>query len=284
METSTSTRKTQPLHPAAKPHDRDAEESNYWQNSLRAYWFQGKVTAIAAAAGIVGLFFLYLTLKATNDTVNATRSQAGSALSQAQTAQDALEFSQRAWVSVEIDSAGPIPPVPRTPKESMQIPLKFSLTGEGLGVAENVTFNQETLPIADIETPETILKEQHTFCDDLRGGYTPYNPEATTLFPKQTKTRYLYPVISWKDIVDAEKQLHRLNKTVQRNLIHPILIGCVNYTYGIAQGRYHQTGFIYYIEPYDPQSPNTPFWIDVRYGATQWTLREFEAGEAFYVD
>jgi hypothetical protein len=241
------------------------------------------------------LYILYGTLKATQEAgdigkvqADAAKIQAQAALAATQTAQKQLELSERAWVSIEVSTLGPITETSES-GGGIQIPLQFLLTDQGTGVAENVSVRSEVLPIEMGMTDAATIGEQHKLCDPLRGGYVPYNLEAVTIFPSRTWVTGAYEIVGWNVIAEALRQFEQLfrlppeSKTDQTQ-INPVLIGCVNYTYSLAKPRYHQTGFIYDIEAYNPRLPNAAFWISVKHSTTKWRLRRFDIGEAFYAD
>jgi hypothetical protein len=288
MKRNLGAHKTQPINSPVRNTENGASTQNYRQSSLCAQWFQGIVTAIAAiaavATGIYSLVILRGTLTATRTAANAASDQARTASIQAQDQHTQLELSQRAWIGVDQYVLGQIKPTTEG-GDGIMIPIRLALTNYGNAVAQNVSVQLGDLPIY----MGTVDQRQKDLCEPLRGGYRPHNP-GFTIFPDPNRPRsYGADLVIESNTIDKARRdyerMFRMPKgTADKMGLLPIVIGCVNYTYGLANSRYHQTGFIYEVSAYDKDHPNDSLAISTSGVTSQWRLSDYNFGDAFYVD
>ncbi len=219
----------------------NAKQGEFWRRQLRIAKclnlitaVAAGITAVAAAAAVFTLVYLYRTLKATESAANAANNQAQAALIAAGTAQKQLELSERPWVSADVSLAGPliykIVAGPRIYEFSgAQISLRIVLKNTGNSPAVAVSVQLAAYP----NYRDDALEQQHQLCDPLRRYAFNSGP---TIFPGQTMKEVYSLTLSLKDI---EKATRGSNAP----FIDPMIIGCVDYGFEFKP-EHHQTGFI----------------------------------------
>jgi hypothetical protein len=189
-------------------------------------------------------------------------------LTSAETAQKQLALSERAWVSVQASMFGSIWP----DANGLNFPLRFVMINHGPSVALRVRLK---VKIYVQEPNQDPLKDEVDTCNKIPAFVE------TPFFPTESRTEQA----NWGFGNDQIDKVRRGRPSyLQRGMfLNPWLIGCVAYTYLLAEPKDHATGFSFNIEASHPEHPGFAFAID----PTQTTpgfLREETFGGGFFAD
>jgi hypothetical protein len=224
------TRQTGPTKPEAESPKWSDEERTYYRRYLRT---QRAIVLITLGGIALALF----TLRALNKSVSAANRQADAAATQAQTARQEFELSERPWVS-----ADPIQFSDLTfDKTAGHFTIRFLLKNTGHSPAAHAHIEAQLTPIKVDQIFKEPLERQKQLCDAARYRNTTGEFAAFTLFPGGQTTRDVVMSMAQADIANAE---FRPPNTKERPFIVPIIVGCIDYQFEFKPGH-HQTGFLY---------------------------------------
>jgi hypothetical protein len=189
-------------------------------------------TGLLAAIGIIQIGFLL-------SADSTARDAADSAKQSTQIANETLIAAQRPWVSVKIESAGPI----TWPQGFMQIPFKITLTNIGKSPAFNVRHVE--IVIVDSEAKSAQYKESESGIKRL-ADVTQF---AANIMPNDSREEIIGYQVQPGDIAKGAKAFTKDGKGPK--LIMPVSIGSVRYESHFDKFVHH-SDFIYSVGFWDP--------------------------------
>jgi hypothetical protein len=226
-----------PVYPTTDEQQWRALQKGIWERQICVAKWLNWITVGAAAVGFVGLVILYRTLIDTDKALTVANRQADAAATQAQSAQQEFELSERPWIS-----ADPVQFSDLTfDKTGGHFTIRFLFKNTGHSPAAHTRIEAQLIPIKADQIFKEPLQRQKQLCDAARNRNTSIEFAAFTLFPGGQTTKDAGMSMVPADIKNAE---FRPPNTKERPFIVPIIVGCVDYQFEFARGH-HQTGFIY---------------------------------------
>ena len=217
-------------------------------------WFE------LAALIVLGLYTWYAgrQSKTMNDTLGEIQKQtpkisdsATAASGAAKAAQAQLIFSERPWVSVDVQVVGPLIFDSDSITKATTLHLLVTLKNVGHTVALRAQDWEDIIPIPFATDVSPAIARQSEFCDAARiQKDRPGNP----LFPEGI-FREAATVGPSKEVMDRVRNTIAESKT---GLVMFILVGCVDYVSPLDENKepHHQTRFAYFVvRPDHPFSP-----------------------------
>jgi hypothetical protein len=237
-----------------------ADEYKAARKQLAAAKVLNVITAIAAAVGAIGLFFIYLSFE---------------------DARTATELSQRPWVSID--------PIQLTDlifdRNGAHVSVAFTLKNSGHSPAAHTFLEAELFPLQGENFVFSALDRQQHICGPLRARADNDRAEFATftLFPDVAIPKSIGLSVGMDQINQAER--HDGGKPF---LMELLILGCVDYRFEFEKGH-HQTGFMYSLaRSGDPKHPDVPYVMYPQDGgilpASLLILTPWPFGNAFYAD
>jgi hypothetical protein len=233
------------------------KSAKYEQTRVYAYVYLASQFLIAIVAG-AGIVVAVCSLQSLNQSVVAANKQADAAATQAQTAQQEFELSERPWVYEKVAIAKPL--TYDTAGDAI-IDLNFLLTNIGHSPAAATSVN---LTAFAEHTPDFITAQKQV-CDPIRNRPPSAHAIGVSMFPgeqivlgevvsvprKQIDAEVAY----WTDRFKLEKGKKPLIPFV------PVVVGCIDYRFEFAPGH-HQTPFIFEILRSKAKLPDLDFVLE----------------------
>lgn len=183
---------------------------------------------------------------------DASRTQAGTMKDQAAIMRNQFEITDRPWLSVEAVSDSPL----KFNEKEAYFAVTYRVKNIGRSVATKVqVFSQayvQRFGGTDSSFYTEPVKRQRATCENVTKEMgTEGRP---TIFPNDSRN------FNWSfNVPRQEMEANRMENT--RSVLIT-LCGCVEYTFG-NESAYHQTGFIYIVEVFDPQNPSQPHAVRI---------------------
>jgi hypothetical protein len=254
-----------PTHPPSKDDQHRAKETEYWKKQV--FW-QRLTTWVTGAAVLVAAIyacFAHQQVTAMRDavsksqdlvtktqelvaeqrkTTHAAEQQAAAALSEANTAQQNLEASERPWIEV---IATPITPL-TFDKAGGHITLKVQLINHGKSpavnvFAENDKFSGDPFWTLDYQKKCAQIREKKAPPPGLGIG--------VTVFPNTPHIDKAVYQLNEADILATEKKMSAVTGSPWTT-IEPQIFGCYVYSFG---DRFYSTDFRYEMFVPAPDNP-----------------------------
>jgi len=235
---STESEPPPPIKPDPEAEHRKAErehwerERNLWKHQTWSAWAMVLVTALAALSGIVGLYIL-------NGTLRATRGAATAAIRNAKTAQLQLEASTRPWLTAAPTIASPLV------INAEGAHLTLSVVTKNIGVSPAIKIDTILAMIApDVTNLREAAQKQAEACAPL--------PDVPLDFPSAFATLTLLPgeqgggephslTIPAAELADVGRSVEMQEG---RRFFVPIIVGCVDYRFAFDPSRHHHTSIL----------------------------------------
>jgi hypothetical protein len=260
--------------------DPNKEEPQRHIRLEQGYWISQIVLAVIGAVGIVVALW---TLSDLNRTAYDTHRQANDADTQAKTAQQEFELSERPWLFVGAVKLGGL----TYDKDVLRFSAVFRIRNIGHSPAAKAILKVDLIPlrVKEVQTFSEPFRHQKQMCSqpESRSKSTFEGGDYTfTLLPGQWTEKNAFMVISPQDRKQAEWIPFGSNN---KPIITLFMVGCVDYGFEFKAGR-HQSGFIYGLTRVDPKYPLSPFVIysgePVPEGSI--TILPYGYGDSFYAN
>jgi len=173
------------------------------------------------------------------------------------TAETQLEATERPWLKINF-AAEPV----TFHDGGMQLSVHANITNVGHSVATGVIVPIKMFLASNAnDIFKEPLKRQMEFCDAIakKAVSDQQNETQIAIFPNSIDNSLLLGAGFSKAEIEAAPAV---NPNFARKHILPIVVGCVDYQYGVST-HHHQTRFIYEVQRFDATTPPNVFSIEV---------------------